>query len=68
VFVVGLARDYCVKATALDAAREGFDTVVIDDLTRAVAPDQAEAVDCAFAEGHVARVRAADLQLAMAAS
>jgi len=36
VHVVGLALDYCVKNTALDAAREGFDVVVHRDATRAV--------------------------------
>jgi nicotinamidase/pyrazinamidase len=35
VVVVGLALDYCVKETALDAARE-FETVVLADGTRAV--------------------------------
>lgn len=36
VFVTGLAADYCVKFTALDAVKEGFETVVIQDATRAV--------------------------------
>ncbi|MEO6950251.1 MAG: bifunctional nicotinamidase/pyrazinamidase [Polyangia bacterium] len=36
VFVCGLARDVCVADTALDAAAEGFDVTLIDDLTRAV--------------------------------
>jgi nicotinamidase-related amidase len=36
VFVVGLAADYCVKFTALDAAEHGFDTVVVEEGTRAV--------------------------------
>lgn len=36
VFVVGLATDYCVRATALDALREGFKTVVLEDGVRAV--------------------------------
>ncbi len=31
VYVCGLATDYCVKATAIDAAREGFETFVIAD-------------------------------------
>lgn len=35
-FVVGLAFDYCVKATALDSAKEGFQTWVIEEGTRAV--------------------------------
>ncbi len=39
VDVVGLATDYCVKATALDAAREGFATRVLLDLTAGVAAD-----------------------------
>ena len=33
VDVVGIATDHCVRATALDAAREGFATTVLLDLT-----------------------------------
>ena len=36
VHVAGLALDYCVKATALDAKRAGFDVVVHLDATRPV--------------------------------
>ncbi len=36
VVVVGIATDYCVKETALDAARLGFDTTVLKDSIRAV--------------------------------
>jgi nicotinamidase/pyrazinamidase len=36
VHVVGLALDYCVKATALDARRAGFDVVVDLDATRSI--------------------------------
>jgi len=48
VLVCGLARDFCVRASAVDAAAEGFDVVVLDDLTRAVFPAQAAATDAAF--------------------
>jgi nicotinamidase/pyrazinamidase len=36
VHVAGLALDYCVKATAIDARRAGFEVVVHRDATRAV--------------------------------
>jgi nicotinamidase/pyrazinamidase len=36
VVVVGLATDYCVKETALDAVRRGFDTTVISEAIGAV--------------------------------
>jgi nicotinamidase/pyrazinamidase len=36
VHVAGLALDYCVKETALDARRAGFDVVLHRDATRAI--------------------------------
>jgi nicotinamidase/pyrazinamidase len=36
VVVLGLATDYCVKETALDATREGFATSVVEEGVRAV--------------------------------
>ncbi|KRE54034.1 isochorismatase family protein [Phycicoccus sp. Soil748] len=39
VDVVGIATDHCVRATALDAEEEGFDTIVLLDLTAGVAPE-----------------------------
>jgi len=44
VDVCGIATDHCVRATALDAARYGFETTVLLDLTAAVDPDRVRAV------------------------
>ncbi|MDT7697321.1 MAG: nicotinamidase/pyrazinamidase [Pseudonocardiales bacterium] len=43
VDVVGIATDYCVRATALDAVRAGFATAVLTDLTAGVAPSSTAA-------------------------
>lgn len=43
VDICGIATDHCVRATALDAAEEGFDTRVLLDLTAGVAPESTEA-------------------------
>jgi nicotinamidase/pyrazinamidase len=48
IFVCGLARDFCVKATAIDGAALGFEVYVLDDLTRAVFPESKEQVDQEF--------------------
>ncbi|KAE9368430.1 isochorismatase [Stipitochalara longipes BDJ] len=45
VYCVGLAFDYCVKSTAVDAAKEGFKTYVVGEGTRAVDPAVWEEVE-----------------------
>jgi nicotinamidase/pyrazinamidase len=50
VYLGGLARDFCVRASAVDAAAEGFEAIVLDDLTRAVFPDRRAEVDALFAK------------------
>jgi len=42
VDVVGIATDYCVAATAVSAAQEGFDTAVLMKYTAAVLPSNIE--------------------------
>jgi nicotinamidase/pyrazinamidase len=54
VDVVGIATDHCVRATALDAAREGFNTTVLLDHTAGVAQST---VDTALASLKAAGVR-----------
>lgn len=36
VYICGLASDYCVKFTALDALKQGYETIVLEDLCRGV--------------------------------
>lgn len=43
VHIAGLALDYCVKETALDARRAGFDVVVHSDATRAIDAEPGDA-------------------------
>ena len=56
VDIVGIATDYCVLATATDAARAGFATRVLLDLTAGVAPDSSDKA--------VADMRAAGVEVA----
>ena len=53
VTVVGIATDHCVRATALDAVREGFATTVLVDLTAGVAPETTAAAKAELAAAGV---------------
>mgnify|MGYP005810041109 CR=1 FL=1 len=48
LFLAGLARDYCVAWTALDARAQGFEVIVIEACTRPVFPDRIAATDAEF--------------------
>ena len=56
VDVVGIATDYCVRATALDAQKAGFTTTVFPELTAAVHPEELDdlVVELGAAGVHVA--------------
>lgn len=41
--LVGIATDHCVRATALDALREGFRVRVVTDLCAGITPESVEA-------------------------
>jgi len=62
VFLCGLARDFCVRASAVDAAAEGFEVVVLDDLTRPVFPERRGETDAVLAAAGVRVARSADLE------
>ena len=62
LYVVGLATDFCVGWTAIDAAAGGFDVTVIEDATRAI--DNAGSLARAWAdmaEAGVQRVMSKDI-------
>jgi nicotinamidase/pyrazinamidase len=57
VDIAGIATDHCVRATALDAAAEGFETTVLLDLTAGVAPETVEAAIATMSRAGVRLVR-----------
>nr|WP_314438354.1 bifunctional nicotinamidase/pyrazinamidase [uncultured Brevundimonas sp.] len=61
VFLAGLAFDYCVRFTAEDAVRQGFETVVIADASRAIAPQTETAAREGFRALGVVEIEAAAL-------
>ena len=62
VFICGLAADYCVHFSALDAARAGFEAVVIEDACRGIDLEGSlAAANQAMAEAGVAFIASAAL-------
>jgi nicotinamidase/pyrazinamidase len=65
LFVTGLATDFCVAWTAMDARKLGFETYVIEDATRAI--DLNGSLDAAWkqmAAKGVKRIQSADIEIA----
>ena len=62
LFLAGLAYDFCVRYSAVDGRALGFETLVIEDATRAVGLSGSVAeTDAALAEAGIPRVRTASL-------
>ncbi len=63
VFVCGLATDFCVAWTALDAAQLGFESVVVEDACRAIdTQGSLAAARAAMDKAGVQRVKSARLR------
>ncbi len=61
LIVYGIATDYCVKATAIDAVAAGYKVTVIEGLSKGVAPDTtAKALEEMKAKGIIIK---ADLEM-----
>ena len=57
LFLAGLAYDFCVRFSAIDGRALGFETIVIEDATRAVdLPGSVAETDAAFAAAGVVRL------------
>jgi nicotinamidase/pyrazinamidase len=62
LFITGLATDFCVAWTALDARRLGFEALVIEDATRAIDLDGSLATAWAqMAAAGVERIQSAEI-------
>ena len=62
LFFTGVAYDFCVGFSALAAARLGFESLVIEDLTRAVnLPTTVSTTNAAFAAASVQRISSSAL-------
>lgn len=55
IYVVGLASDFCVRWTAVDGARHGFRTYVIEEATRAVWPEKMAETHADYEQGGITR-------------
>ncbi len=63
LFFTGVAYDFCVGFSALAAAGLGFESFVIEDLTRAVnLPNTVDTTNAAFAAANVQRISSSELQ------
>jgi nicotinamidase/pyrazinamidase len=62
IFIAGLAYDYCVRFSAVDAVRAGFKTWVIQDACRSVGPASSEeAASRELEQAGVRRITVAEL-------
>ncbi len=63
VICVGLAFDYCVGSTALDAASLGFETYIVRDATKSVSSKSAEEMQVRLDEAGVMVINSEQINL-----
>ncbi len=62
LFFAGVAFDFCVGFSALDGHRLGFETIVLEDLTRAVAlPGSVDHTNACFAAQGIQRIHSKEI-------
>ncbi|KAH3661596.1 hypothetical protein OGAPHI_006444 [Ogataea philodendri] len=64
VYTVGLAYDYCVLNSSLDAANLGYTTFVLKDCSRSVDPSKNEQTDSTYSQHGVKIITTSDPALA----
>jgi nicotinamidase/pyrazinamidase len=64
LFLCGLAYDFCVRYSAIDGHNLGFETVVIEDATRAVGlPGSVEETNARFASENIELITCASIEV-----
>ncbi|GGG06791.1 bifunctional nicotinamidase/pyrazinamidase [Pontibacter amylolyticus] len=61
LYLAGLAADYCVYYSAIDALDEGFETFVLENAIRAISPESYEAARKDLLEKGGRRIQSSDL-------
>ncbi len=61
LFITGLALDFCVKATALDAVKKGFKTYIVLDATEAVNKNSKESVIKELEENNIKIINSSNI-------
>jgi nicotinamidase/pyrazinamidase len=61
LFFCGVAYDYCVGFSALAATTLGFESTVLEDLTRGIATPSIEATSTAFTAAGVQRIQSLEI-------
>jgi nicotinamidase-related amidase len=61
-FISGLAYDFCVGWTALDSAKNGYNTYVIKDASRAISEETTQEIEKYFQIYDVKIINSADLK------